>query len=284
MRIQPRILIIATLVLCFCVLPVSAVVQEVTVKGIVSATSKDKNTLTIADPARYGCSYPEGGAPVCSYSPLNSSTVTGTVPTSAAFGIFEPGDTVIATSLGGTGGTWMTLAKLLGPGVDEEYVTGIVGDPSPVPAPLAGDYSLDIATTPDCTTCFGTRCTALSADVKIQSSGTLAAKKDLSPRQMLAYSGRNDGSSIAVTFVKGEASSRTCSSGKYDMTGPQPVSVFVIDVVPPVGFASVETTVPITPAEPVQPTQSPTTKAAVLPFAATGALAAAALLVGMRRG
>lgn len=282
MRLQPRVIIIAFLVLFFCMLPASAVILEVTVKGTVSGISKDKNTLTIADPARYGCSYPESGAPVCSYSPLNTTTVTGTVPTSTAFDVFEPGDTVIATSLGGTGGTWMTIAKLLGPGPDEEYVTAVVGDPSPVPAPLAGDYSLDIATTPDCTTCFGTRCTASVANVKIQSSGAVVAEKALAPRQMLSYNGRNDGSGIAVTFVKGEASSRTCSSGKSDMSGPQPVSVFVIEVVPPIGTVTSGTPVPAATDTTAPPTPLPTTKAAAMPLAALGALAVAALAAAGR--
>ena len=61
-------------------------------------------------------------------------------------------------------------------------------------------------------------------------------QKILEPRQVLLYNGQNDGSSVEVTFVKGEASSETCSGGRIGMTGPQAISVYIIKVVPPVGF------------------------------------------------
>ncbi len=41
----------------FFIMPASAVVQEVTVKGTVATVNDLKNTLTINDPVQYGCTY-----------------------------------------------------------------------------------------------------------------------------------------------------------------------------------------------------------------------------------
>jgi len=274
-----RIFFLMIIILCLGVLPVSAVIMEVTLAGTVSAMSAETNTLTIENPARYGCDYPAEGSPVCTFTPIDSVPVTGSVPDSSAFSVFKPGDSIVATSLGGVGGNWITLAKLYGPGPGEEFVTDIVGDPATVVVPLVGDYSLDIATSPDCTTCSGTTCTAQSAKVKVESSGSVVFEKILLPRYALEYNGRNDGSAVAVTFVHGEASSMTCAAGSSGMTGPQPISVFIVNVVPPVGFspqapAPAETPVPATPV--------PTTKAPLSAAAALGALGLVALAVTRR--
>ncbi len=276
-------IIIAALIVCTYAVPASAALLEVTLEGTVSALDVEKNTITIENPARYGCNFPADGAPDCTFTPIDSVPVTGTVPNSAVFSVFKTGDTAVATSLGGTGGTWITLAKLYGSGQDEQYVTDIVGnDPGAVPFPLVGDYALDITTIPDCTTCYGTTCTATSANVKVKSSGTVVFAKVLEPRQMLEYNGRNDGSSIAVTFVKGEASSRECPAGAAGMAGPQPISVFVVNVVPPVGFAPQDAAA--TDAGAAQETVPvPTTKAGLLPTAAIGALGMVALVFALRR-
>ena len=206
-----HIAVITLIILCLCVLPASAVILEVTVKGTVSALDRENNTLTIADPARYGCNYPPAGAPVCSYTPMANATLTGTVPAESAFGVFSRGDTIVATSLGGTGETWITLAKTSGTTVPDEYVTDIVGDPSTIPMPLAGNYGLDLVTEPDCTTCTGTTCTAKLSFVRVMSGTTLLLGQDLAPGHAMTYNGRNDGSSVAVTFIKGQASSSSCA-------------------------------------------------------------------------
>jgi len=90
------------------------------------------------------------------------------------------------------------------------------------------------------------------------------------------------------------------------MTGQQPVLVFVVNVVPPVGFAQEVTGTPTTtrpddvPADPrnspvgtpipvmtpktaQETVPSPTTKATLLPFAAIGALGMMALVLAARR-
>ena len=278
-----HILPIIILVLCLCVLPAAAVIQEVTVSGTVSEHSRYNNSLTIANPAKYGCSYPAGGTPVCSYTPMESTSLTGSVPDESAFSVFSPGDPVVATSLGGDGGTWITLAKLYGTAPDKS-VTDIVGDPSTVTIPLAGDYSLGLVTRPDCFACSGTVCTATAANVSILDGKSLTGWGELRPNASTTYSGRNDGSGITVTFVKGQASSSSCSEKEIMMVGPQPVSVYIVHVVPPIGSGgqAVQTTTPPEVTMPADARPTPT-KSGMLPVAAIGALALVAVIGASRR-
>lgn len=272
--------------LCCCmIVPVSAVIQEVTVRGTVSALDQAQNSFTVTNPLQYGCNYPANGTPVCTYSAMEQSSLTGAAPAESAFTVFKIGDTVIATSLGGAGGTWITLAKLFGSEPADAYVTDVVGDPGTVPAPLIGDYALDLSTIPDCNACSGgTVCTAASSTVKIKSGSTVVLEKTLTPRQTMMFNGRNDGSSIEVSFVKGQAPATTCAGGRSGMSGPQPVSVYLVHVVPPIGMTThapvTETTPPITTAPtPVTTTQ----KSATVPFIALGAVGLIAALVICRK-
>jgi len=275
-------LIIPVLLLCFCVLPAAAVIQEVTVKGMVSSINKEDKTITIENPEQYGCSYPANGDPVCSFTLMNTSFLTGSVPADSALTVFNVGDTVVATSLGGSGGNWIAIAKLYNGLPAGEYVIDIVGDPGSIPTPLAGDYSLDLSTVPDCTTCYGTTCTAVTSSVNILSRGTRVLEKTLSPRQVALYNGRNDGSSVEVTFVKGEASSATCVGGSRMMTGPQPISVYIVKVVPPIGFTEQFKVTP-TPVPTEVPTTIPPTKSGSLPVAVIGAMGIGAALLAIFR-
>jgi len=284
-----HIITIAILVLCLCVLPAAAMIQEVTVSGSISELNRANNTLTIVNPAQYGCSYPAGGTPVCSYTPMESTTLTGTVPDASAFSVFNPGDPVVATSLGGAGGRWITIAKLYGTAPDKSVID-IVGDPSKIKESLAGDYSLILSTTPDCKACSGTTCTAAAANVSILDGKTLGSSGDLTPNGTSMYSGRNDGSSVTITFVKGQASSTSCSEKEIMMTGPQAISVYVVHVVPPIGSAGPVTQTPSaapsgTPAQVTMPAEArPTpTKSGMLPVAVIGALALVAVLGATRR-
>jgi hypothetical protein len=281
-----HIIPITILVLCLCVLPVAAVIQEVTVSGTVLEHSHANNTLTIANPAQYGCSYPAAGTPVCSFTPMESTSLTGSVPDDSAFSVFNPGDPVVATSLGGPGGRWIAIAKLTGTAPDKSVID-IVGDPSKIPLPLAGDYSLGLSPRPDCTACSGTTCTAAAANVSILDGKTLTGWGDLVPNASTTYSARNDGSSITVTFVRGQASSSSCSEREIMMTGPQPVSVYIVHVVPPIGSGGLAaqttsatlpeaTTVPVT-------TRPAPTRSGMFPVAAIGAVALAAVLGVSRR-
>jgi hypothetical protein len=281
--------LVLALILFLCVLPTAAVLQEVTVKSSVSTLSPKTNTITIGFPQQYGCTYPAGGSPVCSYLPMNASALTGTVPDNAVYSMFKAGDPVVATSIGGAGDTWIAVAKLFGSRPNEEYITAVVGDPGKIPTPLIGGYTLDIAMNANCSACSGTICTAGSTNVSVLSSGTRVLQKTLMPGQSLLFNGRNDGSSVTVMFVKGEALSVTCGGGTA-MTGPQPVSVFIVTIVPP--GASVQndirtatTTSPdeARPAATAIATPVPTTQSGSLPFAVIGALGMMALVLAARK-
>jgi hypothetical protein len=269
---------------------VGAVILEVTVKGPVATINPTKNTLTVENPLQYGCSYPATGAPVCSFTPINKSTLTGTVPDEAAFTVFNIGDPVVATSIGGPGETWITVAKLYGSRPNEELVTEMVGDIGTIPTPLIGNYSLDAIPVPNCSACSGTTCTAMSATVKVKSERTVVLERTLMPGESLSYSGRNDGSSVYVKFVKGQALSTTCP-GKAGMTGPQAISVYLVKVVPPISSAqtNIRTATTTRPDEALTPTAwtssavPTTTKAGMVPLAVIGAIVFTGLVLEMRR-
>jgi len=299
-------LFIAALFLCCMCAPAGAVMQEVTVKGPVATVNPQKNTLTIENPLQYGCSFPVTGSPVCSYSPMSMSVLTGLVPDVSAFSVFKSGDTVVATSVGGAGERWIRLAKLSGSRPNEEFVTDIIGDIGTIPTPLTGNYALDTTTVPDCPACTGTTCTATSANVKVMSEGKEVFVKALGPGESFTYNGRNDGSGVAVTFVKGEALSATCP-GKGGMTGPQAISVYIVRIVPPISAAQTNirtaTTTRPDEAHPTaaspgsglpattnagvqQPPASipvPVTKSGTLPIAVIGAIVLAGFVLVMRR-
>ncbi len=276
-------LCIAVLLLGCTVVPVGAVLQEVTVKGTVTAVNPAANTLAVGNPFQYGCDYPATGAPVCTYTAMNASVLSGTVPDAAAFGIFNVGDPVVATSIGGAGGTWISLAKLYSSQPGTAFVTDIAGDINAVQTPLIGNYALDTMTVPNCSACTGTTCVATAADMGVKSEGKVVFTKELKPGESFTYNARNDGSSVAVTFVHGEALSTTCP-GKAGMTGPQAISVYVVHVVPPIGSAvpsqltMVSTTTPTTTGVPA------TMKAGVLPFTVVGALGLVGLVLVRKRG
>jgi hypothetical protein len=259
----------------------------------VDTISPAKNTLTIENPLQYDCSYPATGLPACSYIPINKSAITGTVPDVAAFTVFNIGDPVIATSIGGQGETWITLAKLYGSRPNEELVTDIIGDIRTIPAPFIGDYALDTATAPDCSVCSGTTCTAASATVKVKSKGIVVMERALSPGESLSYNGRNDGSSIYVRFVRGQAEPFTCR-GTSSVTGSQAVSVYAVKVVPPISSAQTNLRTATTtrpdealttfPSTTLINTVEPTTpRAGVLPFAGIGAIGFAGIVLAKKR-
>jgi hypothetical protein len=289
--------IIAVLLLCGFVLPAGAVMPEVTVKGPVATINPDKNTLTVDHPLQYGCNYPVNEAPVCSYTPTNKTGLTGTVPDAAAFTVFKNGDPIVATSVGGPGETWITLAKLYGSRPNEELVTDIIGDIRTIPTPLIGNYALDATTVPDCSACTGTLCTARSAIIMVKSDGYGVLARTLMPGESLTYNGRNDGSGVTVTFIKGQASSTTCP-GQAGSPGPQAISVYIVKAVPPISAAqtNIRTATTTRPDEALTPQQSlpatfltpspnpaTTTRAGMMPLAVIGAIGLAGFVLMMKR-
>jgi len=262
-------LCIALLVLFTCAIPASAVVLEVTVKGTVSDISAANNALTLSDPQQYGCDYGSGtSAPVCSWTPLNASTLTGTVPDPAAFSVFAQNDQAVAVSLGGTGGTWIALAKLYGSGASADYATDEIGDIGSLPTALIGNYAVSGMTIPNCSACTGTSCVATGSNATIASGKMIVAQQVLAPGESLFFNGRNDASSVNVTFMNGEALSDSCPGYSGLIGGVQPVSDYIVHVVPPIGSnaaasGATPSYAPTTPSAPVT-----TTRKSALPFSA----------------
>lgn len=175
-----------------------------------------------------------------------------------------------------------------------------MSNPSTIPTPLIGNYGHGPNATPDCAQCTGTTCTAKSSDVTVYSFEKNVFEKTLKPGESFFSNARNDGSSVTVKFVKGQALSSSCPQVPAGMVGGiQPVSVYIVSLVPPLGYSQKNllpttttrpdepptTGAPVLPANTtavsttVPPTSgTPTTKAAALPFVAAGALALAGLL------
>jgi len=267
------VLCAAVLVLAACIIPAGAVVLEVTVKGTVSAVSPGNNAVTLASPSQYGCDYGNGtSAPVCSWTPLNISSVSGTVPDPSAFTVFAAGDQAVAVSLGGTGGTWTSLARLYGSGSSADKATDELGDIGSLPVSLMGDYAVQAGTVPDCSACAGTTCTAVSSNVTITSGKTAVAQQTLSPGQSLFFNGRNDASSVNVTFVLGQALSSSCPGKAGLVGGVQPVSDYIVHVVPPLSVTSANQGTGAPAAAGSSAPAAATTPRSALPFASLSIL------------
>ncbi len=227
------------------------------------------------------------------------------MPDAAAATIFKAGDPIVGTSTGGAGDTWITLAKLYGSRPNEEFITDIVGEPETIPQHLIGDYALDLEPTPDCTACSGDTCTAQSSHVTLLSGGKVVSEKILLPSESLTFNGRNDGSVVSVTFVRGEALSASCQkTPSGSIGGIQPVSDYIVKVVPPVSFnqnnirtatttrpdEALPTGTPITistatsasPVTTIPSLPAPTTSGS-LPLMAAGALSLAGIVFAVRK-
>jgi hypothetical protein len=296
-------LLAVALLLCCCAAPVGATLLAVTVKGPVSTVMPTSNTLTINDPQELQeCNSTANEETQCSWIPLATSrsittALSGTIPDPAAFSVFKSGDLAVATSLGNPGERWVALAKLYGSRSNEEYVTDIVGDINSIPVPLMGDYSLTATTVPDCQLCSGTTCTASSSVVILKSSGKVVSQKTLAPGEFFWYNGRNDDSSVNVTFVKGEALQNLCPGTPSGIIGgTQPISDYIVTIVPPISSTQVNirtatTTAPgetmpsaaLTTGTTATTVPSTTPKSGMVPVVVIGAICIAGLLLAWRR-
>lgn len=268
--------------------PVSAVVQEISYRGTLASMNQTAGTITLSAGYIYGCDFTNGTA-VCSWNPVQPQNLTGTVPDKSVFSILKPGDQVVATSMGGPGGTWIGVAKVFPtPGIENWLATDIIGDPASLPVGLASDYSFAYTTKPECGNCTGTVCNALSAAIVLNSTGRTVMEKTLVNGEKVVYNGRNDNSSVEITFVHGQGLADQCP-GKAGMVGLQPVSTFIIHVNQAITAPAVTTlTTPVTTAAmtsaatPVPVTSVPSTKAATSMFIPCSALGILGLLIACR--
>ncbi|MEN6610811.1 MAG: hypothetical protein ABFC24_08205 [Methanoregulaceae archaeon] len=272
-------IVLAVLAFCIIAAPVSALVIDVTGRIAVTAVDPMKGTITVAAPAWFGCNATSEGQN-CSPDTGNATQLTGIVPDSAVFSTIVPGDQVIVAGHGQEGGRFLAIAKLSETVSGTWRVTDLFGEPDLIPVSLIGEYSVTTRGTPDCASCQNNICNALSANVTILSFGKEVASKDLSFRDpVLFFNGRNDASSVNVTFVAAEALPGSCTQAIAIPVDRQPVSNYIIHVVPPLG--SVNTTAVATVPATVQIAVSPKTAAATtaksgVPVPA-GAIAAAVL-------
>lgn len=225
---------ISILILGLVCVPVGAAVQETTYLGRITALDPLSGTITIRAESQYLCDYSPGGG-TCHFNPITPLQVVGAVPDEGIFNTFRKGDQVVATILGASGGAWAGFALVIpGPGNLQWIATEIFGDPHTIPVPLAGSYTLEYSTVPDCSRCSGSVCRAATARVVLKSEGTTVIERSMNAGQSARYSGRNDGSSVSILYLSGEAGAGPCSPG-VSVTGIQPVSAFIIHVVPPIG-------------------------------------------------
>ncbi len=214
--------------------PAAGLIMESSYMGMVSELDSENSTMTIQAGFFYGCTW-ENGTPSCTWNPRFLTEVIGRVPIEQAYSGLKVGDTVEATILGGPGRDWIGIGVLVpnlrsGVLVDRE----IYGDPSVLHAPYLGNYSLSYTMQPDCGNCTGTVCPAVSTNITLASDGMAVLSRILSPGETVFFNGRNDNSSVYITFLKGEALSALCPNSSPMIGGRQPVPAFVIRITPPI--------------------------------------------------
>ena len=287
-------ILIGIAVIVLAAAPVSAVVQEIVFRGTLVSMNQSAGTMTINAGYTYGCTFTNGTSN-CGWDQKKPENLTGTVPDPAVFTVLKPGDPVVATSMGGAGGTWIGIAKVFPtPGIENWLATDIIGDPASLPVNLASDYYFTYSTTPECGNCTGSVCTALSAAIILNSTDRTVLEKTLGPGETVVYNGRNDNSSVIIKFVNGQGLAEKCP-GKAGIVGLQPVSTFIIHVNQGLAApapAPTSGTTPATPAAtttmapppvPSPVTTVPTTKAAGSMFLPCCALGIFGLLVAARK-
>jgi hypothetical protein len=266
--------------------PASAVVQEIVYRGTLVSMNQSAGTITVNPGYTYGCTFANGTSK-CGWDPVKPENLTGTVPDPAVFTVMKPGDQIVATSMGGPGGTWIGVAKVFPtPGIENWLATDIIGDPGSLPVNLAADYYFTYTTNPECGNCTGSVCNALSAAITLNSTDRTVLQKTIGPGEKVIYNGRNDNSSVIITFVHGQGLAEKCP-GKAGMVGLQPISTFIIHVnqgiaapAPATTSLTTHATAGVTntmtaPSTPVPATPVPTTKAPgslVIPCCALGVL------------
>lgn len=232
--------------LLFIFSPAGAVILEANGMGKISDINVSEKTITVYSEYQFATSY-SGSTPLSEWIASDAGNVTGVVPDISAFDTFSVGDPVRFIILGGSGGTYLGIAKITELS-GKAKVTDLTGDPErEVFKPLAGDYILKTSPVPNCAECLGTVCTASSADVTVIRSGETLTNSGLLPGESYEYTTQNPKDfDISVKFIKGESPADICkSTGSFGkMTGPQAVSVYEIHISPGVLPTAEETKQP----------------------------------------
>lgn len=243
MRVSTKLFpaVFAGIALCLIILPVFALTVDVTDRVSVTEVDPGNGTLTVAAKPWIGCNT----------TTENCSTLTGTVPDAQVFSTITLGDQVIVAGFGEENGRFLSVAKLVENVTGTWLVTDIFGNPEQISTPLIGDYSLVITENPDCASCKNGLCNVTSANVTILSTGRNVAQKTLPMEDpTLFFNGRNDASSVNVTFVSATSRPGLCTGAIAQVSDGIPVRNYIIQVEPPIGSLKE------TPSETVTETQT----------------------------
>jgi hypothetical protein len=230
--IRPLTILLITLALCACILPAGAILQSFTFRGYVTSTDPATGNLSLLATHQWRCSY-ENDSVTCGWKAITPQPISGTVPSETTFSMIRSGQIIEASSLGNPGGHWTGIG-LLEPAYEEQgyFATAIVGDIDSLPAPLIAGYSVTAVTEPDCETCAGSTCPANLARITVARNGETVGTATLFPAGTYQYHDDGDNSSVMVTFIAGQASASQCPNASPFMTGPQPISIFTVSVIP----------------------------------------------------
>lgn len=222
------VVIFLILALCSCCLPAGAMLQQFSFRGSVLGFSETSNTVTILATHEWYCEF-DSDSPTCTWRPITPKVLTGTAPATEVFDRITTGSAVMAGSLGEPGGTWTGIGLLTPPyGSEPLRSTDLYGELSLLPAPLVAGYGISATLQPDCGNCSGSTCPSTAANFTIFRDGAEVWSGVLLPGEETQYRDPLDQSGLYVKFVEGRASSRLCPNASPWMTGPQPLSVFIV--------------------------------------------------------
>ena len=200
--------------------PVDAALQPHFFSGQVTAVDKDQGSITLQ---------------------TGSDDFKGTAPNTDAVRDLSPGDAIIAVSLGSRGERWVFIGRLK-PGTN--FLTDGYGDIAFLPADdcdgspddaafcdlqVLGGYQVSYSNTPDCANCTGCNCKAAATRITL----TLQDAQEMTQELLPGESFTHDGAAYAIKmhFIAGEIPAYPeCS--KQMCAGPQPVSNFVVNIMP----------------------------------------------------
>jgi len=264
------------------IVPSSAVIAEIAYIGKVEDVTPTAETMVVNASGRLGLAFDQGAASLV-VDPVRPVVLNGTVPGGAAgVAFFQTGTYSAVTVLGCDDGPWIAAGTLKQTPQGDLVITGLAGDPAAIPVPFVGNYTISLEEEPDCANATGTIAPAIAANVTLFADGREVYTERLLPGQNFTWNGRNDGSAVAVTFLSGEAPAQSCP-GKAGMTGPQPISICIVNVTPPIGLMLSDPVLPVeTPTVPADTTPASPQSAGLMPLTALIGLFAAAIIL-MRR-
>ena len=260
-RLKVRAVILLT-IFTLCIAPVSAVLEETTVDGTISAIDIQNSKITIAVDGRWN------GQSWETYSVTLSKNagITGKVPDGTIFDYIGEGDRVQATFADEDDGTvtWETISKLWTPSTGRDYLSDSWGDPSNVVSPFFNNFGMSYETTANCSECSGSLCSASLASVRITQGWdkkNYAQTATMWPGETLIFTSPPGCiSEFQLTFINGEVSSSGCG-GLGDVNGSGHISNFEVHIIlkgtmtestltPTVPVTTVQTELPATESSP----------------------------------